>query len=132
MAMTDPIADMLTRIRNSLTAGQQRLDMPSSRIKADIARILKEEGFIENFKVTEQSPQNTLRIHLRYGPGGEGLITGIERVSRPGRRVYCGRGEIPTVLGGLGISILSTSSGVLSGRESRKRGIGGEVLCQIW
>ena len=132
MAMTDPIADMLTRVRNALMAGHQRVEMPSSRIKADIARILKEEGFIENFKVIEQTPQNLLRLYLRYGPAGETVITGLERISRPGRRVFCGRDEIPTVLGGLGISIISTSRGVLSGRESRKQGVGGELLCQVW
>jgi small subunit ribosomal protein S8 len=132
MAMTDPIADMLSRIRNGLMSGHKEVDIPSSRIKGEIARILKEEGFIESFRVIEQSPQNLLKVALRYGPDGEGLISGLERISRPGRRVYCGREEIPNVLGGLGISILSTSSGVLSGRESRKRGIGGEVLCHVW
>jgi len=132
MAMTDPVADMLTRIRNALMAGHQRVDLPSSRIKADVARILKEEGFIESYRVIEHQPRNILRIVLRYGPRGEHVITGLERVSRPGRRVYCAKGEVPTVLGGLGMAILSTSRGLLSGRESRKLGVGGEVLCQIW
>ena len=132
MAMTDPIADMLTRIRNALMAGHQRVDIPSSRIKVEIARILKEEGFIENYRLIDLEPRKALRIALRYGPGGERVISGLERVSRPGRRVYCGRGEIPTVLGGLGIAIISTSKGVLSARTSKKQGVGGEVLCQVW
>ncbi len=132
MGMTDPIADMLTRIRNALLAGHQRTDIPASRIKAEIARILKEEGFIESFKVIDQEPHKILRITLKYGPGGAGIISGLERISRPGRRIFCGRKEIPTVLGGLGIAILSTSHGVLSARESRKLGVGGEILCHVW
>ena len=132
MSMTDPIADMLSRIRNALLAGHQRVDMPSSRIKADLARILKEEGFIENYRVIEHKPHNLLRLSLRYGPRGEQVITGLERISRPGRRVYSTKGEVPTVLGGLGMAILSTSRGVMSARESRKLGIGGEILCQVW
>lgn len=130
--MTDPISDMLTRIRNALMAGHRRVEMPSSRIKRDIAAILKEEGFIEGFEVLERAPQNALRVTLKYGPGGERLITGIERVSRPGRRVYCAKDEIPTVLNGIGTAILSTSHGVLSGRASRRIGVGGEVICQVW
>ena len=132
MSMTDPIADLLARIGNALMARHPRVDIPFSRIKGEIARILKEEGMIEGYRVIEQQPRSVLRISLRYGPGGEGVISGLERVSRPGRRVFCGRGEIPTVLAGLGITILSTSRGVLSGREARKQGLGGELLCQVW
>jgi small subunit ribosomal protein S8 len=135
--MTDPIADMLTRIRNSVTAKHTRVDMPLSRIKADIARILQDEGYIQGFKVLEDSGQQnggtkTLRLFLKYGPHGERLITGIERISRPGRRVYFGRDDVPDVLAGLGTSILTTSRGVMTGREAVKAGVGGEVLCNIW
>jgi small subunit ribosomal protein S8 len=132
--MTDPIADMLTRIRNAVTAKHTRVDMPASRIKADIARILQDEGYIQSFKMLEDTgaPQKTLRLFLKYGPHGEKLITGIERISRPGRRVYFGREDVPTVLAGLGTSILTTSRGVMTGREAVKVGVGGEVLCNIW
>lgn len=132
--MTDPIADMLTRIRNAVTAKHTRVDMPASRIKADIARILADEGYIQGFKLVDDpsSPQKTLRLVLKYGPHGEKLITGIERISRPGRRVYFGRQDVPEVLAGLGTSILTTSRGVMTGREAIKVGVGGEVLCNIW
>lgn len=132
--MTDPIADMLTRIRNAVTAKHTRVDMPASRIKADIARILADEGYIQSFKLIDDatSPQKTLRLMLKYGPHGERLITGIERISRPGRRVYFGRQDVPDVLAGLGTSILTTSRGVMTGREAVKVGVGGEVLCNIW
>ena len=130
--MTDPIADLLTRIRNALLAGHHVVELPHSRIKTDICRILKDEGFIDNFGVVEDSAFKQLRVFLRYGPGGEKVITGIQRISKPGRRVYCSKDEVPTVLGGLGEVILSTSKGVVSGREGRKLGIGGEVLCHIW
>ena len=137
--MTDPIADMLTRIRNAVTAKHVRVDVPASRIKADIARILQDEGYIQGFKVLEESaearpplPSRTLRLFLKYGPHGEKLITGIQRISRPGRRVYFGRDDVPEVLAGLGTSILTTSRGVMTGREAVKAGVGGEVLCNIW
>lgn len=132
--MTDPIADMLTRIRNAVTAKHSRVDMPASRIKADIARILADEGYIQGYKLVEDpaAPQKTLRLFLKYGPHGERLITGIERISRPGRRVYFGREDVPQVLAGLGTSILTTSRGVMTGREAVKVGVGGEVLCNIW
>lgn len=131
--MTDPIADMLTRIRNAVTAKHSRVDMPASRIKADIARILADEGYIQGSKVVDgQGPQKTLRLFLKYGPHGERLISGIERISRPGRRVYFGREDVPEVLAGLGTSILTTSRGVMTGREAVKAGVGGEVLCNIW
>ena len=132
--MTDPIADMLTRIRNAVTAKHTRVDMPASRIKVDIARILQDEGYIQSFKLIEDgSPQGrTLRLFLKYGPHGERLITGIERISRPGRRVYLGREDVPDVLAGLGTNILTTSRGVMTGRQAVKAGVGGEVLCNIW
>jgi small subunit ribosomal protein S8 len=135
--MTDPIADMLTRIRNAVSAKHSRVDMPSSRLKAEIARILQDEGYIQGFKLLEPvdnggSVAQTLRIFLKYGPRGERLITGIERISRPGRRVYFGHKDVPQVLAGLGTSILTTSHGVMTGREAVRVGVGGEVLCNIW
>ena len=136
--MTDPIADMLTRIRNAVIAKHTRVDIPASRIKADIARILQDEGYIQGYKlVDEAAPVNTagtkvLRLFLKYGPHGERLITGVQRISRPGRRVYFGRADVPEVLAGLGTSILTTSRGVMTGREAVKAGVGGEVLCNIW
>src|SRR5450755_4159950 len=138
--MTDPIADMLTRIRNAVTAKHTRVDMPSSRIKADIARILQDEGYIQVFKLFEEAPAvtkttaavKTLRLFLKYGPHGEKLITGVQRISRPGRRVYFGKEDVPDVLAGLGTSILTTSRGVMTGRAAVKAGVGGEVLCNIW
>ena len=133
--MTDPIADMLTRIRNAVTAKHTRVDMPASRLKAEIARILQDEGYIQGFKLldeAERPQQKTLRLFLKYGPHGEKLITGVERISRPGRRVYFGRDDVPDVLGGLGTSILTTSRGVMTGRAAAKAGVGGEVLCNIW
>ena len=135
--MTDPIADMLTRLRNAVTAKHTRVDMPSSRLKAEIARILMDEGYIQGFKLLDEAngtsaPVKTLRVFLKYGPHGEKLITGIERISRPGRRVYFGRDDVPDVLAGLGTSILTTSRGVMTGRAAVKAGVGGEVLCNIW
>jgi len=126
---------MLTRIRNAVTAKHTRVDMPSSRLKAEIARILQDEGYIQGFKLldeAERPQQKTLRLFLKYGPHGEKLITGVERISRPGRRVYFGRDDVPEVLGGLGTSILTTSRGVMTGRAAVKAGVGGEVLCNIW
>ena len=132
--MTDPIADMLTRIRNAVIAKHTRVDMPTSRIKNDIAQILQDEGYIQGFKLLDDGagPVKTLRLFLKYGPRGERLITGIERISRPGRRVYFGRDDVPDVLAGLGTSILTTSRGVMTGRAAVKAGVGGEVLCNIW
>jgi small subunit ribosomal protein S8 len=132
MSMTDPIADMLTRIRNGITSRHERIELPSSKLKVEVARILKNEGFITNFKVVEEGPQPTLRVYLRYSHDGEPVIHGIERISRPGRRVYRAKDEIPRVLGGLGLAIVSTSQGVLSGADAAKKGVGGEVLCQVW
>src|SRR5215831_15213556 len=133
--MTDPIADMLTRIRNAVTAKHTRVDIPGSRLKADIARILQDEGYIQGFKLLddpEKPTQKMLRLFLKYGPHGEKLITGVQRISRPGRRVYFGHDDVPEVLAGLGTSILTTSRGVMTGREAAKAGVGGEVLCNIW
>jgi small subunit ribosomal protein S8 len=137
--MTDPIADMLARIRNAVAAKHTRVDMPASRIKTDIARILQDEGYIQGYKVLENEgtggqagSMKQLRLFLKYGPRGERLITGVERISRPGRRVYFGRNDVPDVLAGLGTSILTTSRGVMTGRQAVKAGVGGEVLCNIW
>jgi small subunit ribosomal protein S8 len=131
--MTDPIADMLTRIRNGIQARHDRVELPASKLKVEIARILKSEGFIRNYRLTgEEKTQSTLRIDLKYSEDGEPVIHGIERVSRPGRRVYRNKQEIPRVLGGLGLAIVSTSRGVLSGHDAVKNGIGGEILCQVW
>ena len=134
--MTDPISDMLTRIRNAVTAKHTRVDMPASRIKVDIARILQDEGYIQGFKLLEDADgkplSKMLRLFLKYGPHGEKLITGVQRISRPGRRVYFGKEDVPDVLAGLGTSILTTSRGVMTGRNAVKAGVGGEVLCNIW
>jgi small subunit ribosomal protein S8 len=134
--MTDPIADMLTRIRNATIAHHTKVDMPSSRLKVEIARILESEGYIQGFKVLDAVPgervQAQLRLLLKYGPRGERVITGIERISRPGRRVYFGSEDVPEVLAGLGMSILTTSRGVMTGREAVRAGVGGEVLCNVW
>ena len=134
--MTDPIADMLARIRNASLARHTRVDIPHSKLKVEIARIFEREGYIQGYKVVEprpgESPQASLRLFLKYGPRGERVISGLERVSRPGRRVYFRRHNVPDVLAGLGTSILTTSRGLMTGREARKAGVGGEVLCNIW
>jgi small subunit ribosomal protein S8 len=137
--MTDPISDMLTRIRNAVTAKHARVDLPASKLKAEIARILQDEGYIQGFRLVEEAaakegrqPRQLIRLFLKYGPHGEKVISGIERISRPGRRVYIGVEEVPTVLGGLGTNILTTSRGVMTGRAARKAGVGGEVLCNVW
>jgi small subunit ribosomal protein S8 len=131
--MTDPIADMLTRIRNAVHARHPRVDVPASRFKAEIARILEQEGYIAGFKLVEEpGARPVIRLALKYGPRGENVISGLQRISRPGRRVYFGREDVPAVMGGLGTSILTTSRGVMTGREAVKAGVGGEVLCNIW
>lgn len=132
MSLTDPVADFLTRIRNSLAAGHTKLDVPASRLKTEIARILKEEGYIASFKATEEEGKKVLRVYLKYTPENESVISNLERVSRPGCRVYVKRTEIPRVLGGMGINILSTPKGVMTGQKARKEGVGGELLCQVW
>jgi small subunit ribosomal protein S8 len=128
---TDPIADMLTRIRNGIGARHQRVDMPSSKLKLELARILKEEGYISNFKLGEEGKKKVLKIFLRYSAEGRSVISELERISKPGRRVYVGAREIPKVLGGLGVNILTTPRGVMTGKSARKAGVGGEVLCSI-
>ena len=130
--MTDPIADMLTRVRNAVQAKHQKVDMPASRLKVEIARILKEEGFIAHYKTSEEEGRNFLTLFLKYGPKGEKVISNIERISRPGCRVYVSKAEIPKVLGGLGINILTTSHGVMTGKQARRQGCGGELLCNIY
>jgi small subunit ribosomal protein S8 len=133
MAMvTDPVADMLARVRNASLAEHEKVDIPSSRLKVRIAEILKEEGFIKNFRLIEDKRQGVLRIYLKYGPGQERVISGLRRVSKPGRRLYVGADRIPSVLGGMGVAILSTPQGLLTDRESRKAKVGGEVLCYVW
>jgi len=137
--MTDPISDMLTRIRNGVSAKHTRVDMPASKLKAEIARILQDEGYIQGFRLLEaaaekqgRQPRQIIRLFLKYGPRGERVITGLERISRPGRRVYLGVDDVPPVLGGLGTNILTTSRGVMTGRAAKKAGVGGEVLCNVW
>ena len=132
MNMTDPIADMITRIRNGVRARLPKVDVPASGLKREIARILKDEGFISNFKSVEDDKQGMLRVYLKYGPGMERVITDVQRVSKPGCRIYCAKDAIPRVYGGLGINILSTSRGVMTGREAAKTGVGGEILCNVW
>jgi small subunit ribosomal protein S8 len=132
MRLTDPVADMLTRLRNALHARHQKVDVPTSKLKMEIARILKEEGYIANFKPTEEEGHKVIRIYLKYGINSEGAISNVTRVSRPGCRVYVRRTEIPRVLGGLGINILTTPKGVMTGRQARKEGLGGELLCEVW
>ena len=132
MSLTDPVADLLTRIRNAVSARQQKLDVPASKLKMEIARILKEEGYISNFKATEENGRKVLRVYLKYGSNNDAAITNLARVSRPGCRVYVGHTDIPRVLGGLGINILTTPKGVMTGRQARKSGIGGEILCEVW
>lgn len=128
----DPIADMLTRVRNALIARHPKVDVPASRLKNEIARILKDEGYILNFKLTEEGAKKYIRLYLKYTPGNLPVISRIERVSRPGCRVYAGSKDIPRILGGLGINIVTTPKGVMTGNTARKEGVGGEVLCQIW
>ena len=132
MSMTDPIADMLTRIRNGMTVEKRFIDIPSSNLKKRIAFILKEEKYIKDFMFVEDKAKSIIRIFLKYDHKGHAVISGIERVSRPGLRVYVGGDEIPRVLDGLGISILSTSKGVISNKTAKRIGVGGEILCKVW
>jgi small subunit ribosomal protein S8 len=132
MNMTDPVADMITRIRNAVRAKQPKVDIPASKLKAEIARILKDEGYIANFKLSEDGKQGVLRVYLKYGPGMERVITDLQRVSRPGCRIYCAKNQIPRVYGGLGINILSTSRGLMTGRTAAREGVGGEILVNVW
>jgi small subunit ribosomal protein S8 len=130
--ISDPIADMLTRLRNALLARHAKVDVPSSKLKMEIARILKEEGYILNFKLVEEGPAKIIRIYLKYTPANAPVISEIHRVSRPGCRIYVGGTDIPKVLGGLGVNILTTSRGVMTGSDARKAGVGGELLCRVW
>ena len=130
--VTDPIADMLTRIRNALTARHDFTDMPASKLKISLAETLKQEGFIRDYEMLQDGVKRTVRIHLAYTDRREPTITGLQRVSKPGLRVYVEKREVPRVYGGLGIAIVSTSQGLLTGREARRRGLGGEVVCYVW
>jgi small subunit ribosomal protein S8 len=132
MSMTDPIADMLTRIRNAGGARFDKVDIPASRMKIGLAKIFKEEGFIKNYKVIKDNRQGILRVYLKYSDQHQPLIQGLKRVSKPGRRVYAGHEELPRVQGGLGVAVISTSQGVVTDRQARKLGVGGEVLCEVW
>jgi small subunit ribosomal protein S8 len=129
---SDPIADFLTRIRNASRAEHEKVDIPSSKLKLRMAEILKDEGFIKNFRIIEDNKQGTLRVYLKYGAGSEKIISGIVRVSRPGRRIYVTKDKIPTILGGMGVAILSTSAGVMTDRQVKKQHLGGEVLAYVW
>ena len=132
MTMTDPIADMLTRIRNANTVKHETVDVPASNIKKEIARILLEEGFVRGYDVIEDGKQGIIRIQLKYGQMSERVITGLKRISKPGMRVYAAKDEVPKVLNGLGISIISTSKGILTDKQARKENVGGEVICYVW
>ena len=132
MTMTDPIADMLTRIRNANTVGHKTVEIPASRIKKSIAGILLEEGYINGFEVIEDDKQGVIKIEMKYGPAGEKVINGIKKISKPGLKVYAKACDVPRVLGGLGIAIISTSKGVVSDKKERKMGVGGEVICYVW
>jgi len=132
MTVTDPIADMLTRIRNALLVRQRYVVIPSSKLKREIARVLKEEGYIEHYNITKDRPQPMIRIRLKYTEDNEPVLTGLQRISKPGRRVYTKRQDIPLVLSGMGIAILSTPRGVMTGKKAHRLGVGGEILCYIW
>ena len=129
---SDPIADLLTRIRNASRAEHEKVDIPASKLKVKISELLKEEGFIKNYRLIDDDKQGMLRVYLKYGAGNEKMISGLVRVSRPGRRVYVGKDKIPSILGGMGVAILSTSRGVMTDRQSRKQQLGGEVLAYVW
>jgi len=132
MTMTDPIADMLTRIRNANTVGHPTVDIPASKMKKSIAEILLEEGYIKGFEVIDDEKQGVIRVQMKYGANKEKVISGIKKISKPGLKVYAKANEVPRVLGGLGVAIISTSNGVISDKEARKLGVGGEVICYVW
>ena len=132
MKTSDPISDLLNRLRNGMTAGHERVDVPASRIKEDVLRVLADEGYIGSWRRVEENGRPVLRVILKYDPEGSPIVVGLERVSRPGRRVYAPAKEIPEVLGGLGISIVSTSKGIVTGRKARESKLGGEILCNVW
>ena len=132
MNATDPITDLLNRLRNAMTAGHERVDVPASRLKEDLLRVLAEEGYVASYRRVEEKGRPVLRVGLKYDSEGEPIVTGLERVSRPGRRVYAPAKEMPDVLGGLGTSIVSTSRGIRTGRQAREERLGGEILCNVW
>ena len=132
MAVSDPIADMLTRIRNGIRARHSRVEMPSSKLKVEIARILKDEGYIGNYKVAEEGKKKVLRIALRYDADGVSVISALQRVSKPGRRVYVASKVVPRVLGGLGVAVITTPKGLMTGKAARQAGLGGELICNVW
>jgi small subunit ribosomal protein S8 len=132
MPVTDPLSDMLTRIRNAIIAKHSKVDVPASKIKISVAKILKDEGYVKNFKLIKDRKHGVLRIYLKYDEFNEGVITGLKRMSKPGRRLYVKQKDIPLILNGMGIAVLSTSKGVLADREARKANVGGELLCSIW
>ena len=132
MSVSDPVADFLTCVRNAVRAKHRKVDVPASKLKTEITKVLLRERYINNFKVIDDSRQGVLRVYLKYGPGDESVISNLKRVSTPGRRVYVGKDEIPRVMGGLGSSVVSTSRGLMSDREAREAGLGGELVCQVW
>ena len=132
MTMTDPIADMLTRIRNANTVGHKTVEIPASKMKISMAEILKEEGYIKGYNVIEDNKQGIINVEMKYGANGEKVISGIKKISKPGLKTYAKADEVPRVLGGLGIAMISTSKGVMSDKDARKLGIGGEVICYVW
>jgi small subunit ribosomal protein S8 len=129
---SDPVADLLTRIRNASRAEHEKVDVPSSKLKVRVCEILKDEGFIKNFRVLDDNKQNVLRVYMKYGPGNEKVISGLVRVSKPGRRVYVAHDKVPSILAGMGVAIVSTSRGVVTDRDARKQKVGGEVLAYVW
>lgn len=130
--LTDPIADMLTRMRNTLLIRTEKVDIPASRMKVELAKILKEEGFIKSYKIIKDKKQGMLRITLKYTPDNSPVISGLKRISKPGRRIYAGKDEVPKVMDGVGVAVISTSKGVLTDKACRREGVGGEVLCYVW
>lgn len=132
MVMTDPIADFLTRIRNANSVNHEKVEIPASKSKKTLAEILKNEGFIKDYELIEDDKQGMLRLYLKYGPNKEKVITGLKRISKPGLRVYAKKDQVPRVLGGLGVAIISTSKGMMSDKAARKNGLGGEVICYVW
>lgn len=132
MSVTDPIADMLTRLRNALGARHPKVDIPASNLKVELARILKEEGYINTYRVADEDGKRVIKLYLKYQADSSPVISRIERVSKPGRRVYAGSNEIPSIIGGMGINVLTTPKGVMTGKKARKEGVGGEILCNVW
>lgn len=132
MGMTDPIADMLTRIRNANVAYHEQVDIPASKSKEQIARVLKKEGFVRDFQVLNTGVQGVLRVFMKYGPNKEKILLGVKRISKPGLRVYVGKEEIPRIFGGLGVVIMSTPKGIMTGKQAKQTGVGGEVICYVW